>query len=158
MMDLSFDTKQKLAALERWYKQKSGSIVAFSGGIDSTLALFLARTFQGRDKAIGVISRSESLKARDFDFAQEFCRTFDIRLEVIRTRELEDARYANNPANRCFYCKQHLFVDIGSIAQSYPGFAVLSGANHDDLGDFRPGMEAARKYDVLSPFVDCKVG
>lgn len=156
-MELSVDAKEKLAMLERWYGERQGSIVAFSGGIDSTLALYLARTFQGRDRAIGVISHSESLKARDFAFAQAFCRDFDIQLEVIRTKELEDERYAKNPANRCFYCKQHLFLDIGSIAASYPGFAVLSGANHDDLGDFRPGMEAARKYAVLSPFVDCEV-
>ena len=157
-MDLSLETQQKLDVLSHWYAGRSGSIVAFSGGIDSTLALFLARKYQGRERAIGVISRSESLKARDFDLARDFCQAFDIKLEVIRTRELEDERYAQNPANRCFYCKQHLFVDIGTIAQSYPGFAVLSGANHDDLGDFRPGMEAARKYDVLSPFVDCQVG
>lgn len=156
-MDISVETEQKLAALASWYGEKQGSIVAFSGGIDSTLALFLARHFQGRDKAIGVISRSESLKARDFAFAENFCAEFDIQLEVIHTQELTDERYARNPANRCFYCKQHLFLDIGRIAQSYPGFSVLSGANHDDLGDFRPGMEAARKYDVLSPFVDCKV-
>jgi len=158
MMELSDGVQRKLDELASWYGERKGSIVAFSGGIDSTLALFLARKYQGRDYAIGVISQSESLKARDFDFARDFCRDFDIKLEVIRTRELEDERYAKNPANRCFYCKQHLFVDIGVIAQSYPGFAVLSGANHDDLGDFRPGMEAARKYEVLSPFVDCKVG
>ena len=157
-MALSDEMKGKLDVLENWYGKREGSIVAFSGGIDSTLALFLARTFQGRDKAIGVISRSESLKTRDFDFAKDFCETFDIKLEVIKTRELEDERYAKNPANRCFYCKQHLFVDIGVIAQSHPGFAVLSGANHDDLGDFRPGMDAAKKYEVLSPFVDCQIG
>ncbi len=157
-MELSVETQRKLDALQAWYGERTGSIVAFSGGIDSTLALFLARKFQGRENAIGVISQSESLKGRDFAFAQDFCRDFDIKLEVIKTRELEDERYAKNPANRCFYCKQHLFVDIGVIAQSYPGFAVLSGANHDDLGDFRPGMEAAKKYEVLSPFVDCELG
>ncbi len=157
MTTLSVDIQQKLDALERWYKARNGSIVAFSGGIDSTLALFLARRFQGKDKAIGVISRSESLKARDFAFARNFCQTFDILLEVIRTKELQDARYAKNPANRCYFCKQHLFTDIAAIATSYPGFAVLSGANHDDLGDFRPGMEAARQLDVQAPFVDCKV-
>ena len=157
-MDLSFDTKRKLEALADWYRRRKGSIVAFSGGIDSTLALYLARTFQGRDHAIGVISQSESLKARDFELARDFCQAFDIKLEVIRTRELTDERYAQNPANRCFFCKQHLFVDLGGLAQSYPGFAVLSGANHDDRSDYRPGMEAAKKYDVLSPFLDCKLG
>ena len=157
-MELSAETQRKLDELASWYGERKGSIVAFSGGIDSTLALYLARKFQGRENAIGVMSRSESLKARDFDFAQDFCKDFDIKLEVIKTRELEDERYAQNPANRCFYCKQHLFVDIGVIAQAYPGFAVLSGANHDDLGDFRPGMQAAKKYEVLSPFVDCQLG
>ncbi len=157
MMILKNTTQQKQEALEQWYKNREGSIVAFSGGIDSTLVLYLARKFQGRDKAIGVISNSESLKKRDFDLAKDFCRQFDIQLEVIKTKEIEDERYVQNPANRCFFCKEHLFVDIGAIAAKYPGFAVLSGANFDDLGDFRPGMDAARKYEVLSPMVECKV-
>ena len=97
--------QDKLTELEKWFKNQEGSIVAFSGGIDSTLVLYLARKFQGREKAIGVISNSESLKAKDFKLAQDFCAQFDIQLEVIKTNELEDERYNQNPIDRCFFAK-----------------------------------------------------
>lgn len=147
----------KLLALEKWFGQRKGSIVAFSGGIDSTLVLYLARQFQGKENAIGVISNSESLKNRDFMQAQEFCQQFDIHLEVIVTNEIEDERYNQNPINRCYFCKEHLFHDLSEICEKYPGFEVLSGTNADDLGDYRPGIDAAKKFQVQSPMVDCKV-
>ena len=139
MTELKFEMTRKLAKLEEWFSQHQGSIVAFSGGIDSTLVLFLARRFQGRENAIGVISNSESLKAKDFKFAQDFCQQFDIHLEVIKTNELQDIRYNSNPIDRCFFCKDHLFTDLTKICEKYPGFKVLSGTNFDDLGDYRPG-------------------
>lgn len=148
---------EKLQLLEEWFQNKKGSIVAFSGGIDSTLVLYLARKFQGKDKAIGVISNSESLKQKDFQFAKDFCQEFDIHLEIIKTNELEDDRYNTNPINRCFYCKEHLFHDLTEICKKYPDFVVLSGTNFDDLGDYRPGIDAAKKYEVCSPMVDCKL-
>lgn len=156
-MTLSQETTGKLEALEKWFRKREGSIVAFSGGIDSSLVLFLARKFQGKEKAIGVISNSESLKKKDFQLAVDFCRQFDIHLEVIKTEELGDERYNQNPVNRCFFCKEHLFHDLSQICEKYPGYQVLSGTNYDDLGDFRPGIDAAKKYEVLSPMVDCQV-
>jgi len=149
--------KEKLDILEKWFVQRKGSIVAFSGGIDSTLVLFLARKFQGRDAAIGVISNSESLKNKDLLLAQSFCQEFDIQLRVIKTEELADERYNQNPINRCFFCKDHLFHDLQELKKEYPGFDVLSGTNFDDLGDYRPGIDAAQKNEVLSPLVECKI-
>lgn len=149
--------KEKLHLLEYWFRQRKGSIVAFSGGIDSTLVLYLARTFQGRDHAIGVISNSESLKNKDFNLAQSVCQEFDIQLRVIKTDELNDTRYSQNPINRCFYCKDHLFQDLQELKKEYPDYEILSGTNFDDLGDYRPGIDAAQKNLVLSPLVDCKI-
>ncbi len=157
MENISPQLQDKLDALENWFAPRQGSIVAFSGGIDSTLVLFLARKFQGKEKAIGVISNSESLKNRDFQLAKAFCEQFDIQLEVIVTKELEDERYNQNPINRCFFCKEHLFHDLTDICQKYPGFEVLSGTNADDLGDYRPGIDAAKKFQVQSPMVDCNI-
>ncbi|PTN08462.1 ATP-dependent sacrificial sulfur transferase LarE [Mangrovibacterium marinum] len=149
--------QNKLEQLEAWFKARKGSIVAFSGGIDSTLVLFLARKFQGKDNAIGVISNSESLKKKDFELAQDFCRDFDITLEVIKTEELVDERYNTNPENRCFFCKEHLFHDLQTIHAKYPDFDVLSGTNHDDLADYRPGLQAAAQYQVLAPMAQCRL-
>jgi len=151
-------TKDKLEQLELWFGGQPGSIVAFSGGIDSSLLLFLARQWQGREAAIGVISDSESLKRKDFQLAQTFSKQFDIILEVIETRELEDERYHTNPVDRCYFCKDHLYTDLQKISVKYPGFPVLNGTNADDHGDYRPGMQAALKYQVLSPLADCGIG
>ena len=157
MENISSQLTDKLRAIEDWYAKRQGSIVAFSGGIDSALVLYLARKFQGKENAIGVISNSESLKNRDFQQAKAFCEQFDIQLEVIFTQELADERYNQNPINRCFFCKEHLFNDLTDISIKYPGFEVLSGTNADDLGDYRPGLDAARKFQVQSPMVDCNI-
>lgn len=157
MNDLNTHLKNKIDLLEEWFSKRKGSIVAFSGGIDSTLVLFLARKFQGKQNAIGVISNSESLKSKDFELAKDFCKTFDIHLEIIKTLELADERYNKNPENRCYFCKEHLFHDLQSVKEKYPEFDVLSGTNYDDLGDYRPGLQAAAKYKVLSPMVDCNL-
>jgi len=151
------DTEEKLSKLRKWFEELPGSIVAFSGGIDSSLLLYLARRWQGRQAAIGVISDSESLKRKDFQLAQDFSRQFDIILEVIETRELEDERYKQNPVDRCYFCKDHLYADLRTISEKYPGFPVLNGTNVDDHGDYRPGMRAATEYQVLSPLADCGI-
>ena len=151
------ETRAKLELLKQWFEERKGSIVAFSGGIDSSLVLFLARKWQGKQGAIGVISNSESLKSRDFELAQSFSAQFDIKMEVIVTRELEDDRYNENPIDRCFFCKEHLYSDLQGISEKYPGFPVLNGTNADDYTDYRPGLKAATKYEVLSPLADCKI-
>ena len=157
MNKLNKNLQQKLNLLEDWFSKRKGSIVAFSGGIDSTLVLYLARKFQGKDKAIGVISNSESLKTKDFEFAKDFCATNDILLEIIKTGELNDERYNKNPEDRCYFCKEHLFHDLQAIKDKHTDFDVLSGTNYDDLGDYRPGLKAAAKYKVLTPMVDCNL-
>lgn len=157
MNELQSNTSEKLSLLEIWFSKRKGSLVAFSGGIDSTLVLYLARKFQGRENAFGVISNSESLKNKDFIQAQSFCNEFDIHLKVIKTNELSDLRYSENPVNRCFYCKDHLFHDLQELKKEFTGFEILSGTNFDDLGDYRPGIDAAKKNEVLSPLVDCKI-
>ncbi len=157
MKELKKETQQKLYILEEWFKDRAGSIIAFSGGIDSSLLLFLARRWQGRERAIGVISKSESLKTKDFELAQSFSKQFDIHMEVIETKELEDERYNTNPIDRCFFCKDHLYGDLQAIRDRFPGFEVLNGTNTDDYTDYRPGMKAADKYDVFSPLALGKV-
>ena len=144
----------KLDNLELWFGKLTGSITAFSGGIDSSLVLYLARKWQGKEGAIGVISKSESLKTRDFELAHSFSEQFDIRMEVIATRELEDERYYENPIDRCFFCKDHLYNDLQLIRDKYPGFEVLNGTNADDYSDYRPGLKAADKYEVHSPLAE----
>jgi len=157
MNELDQNLEDKLELLKQWFTNRKGSIVAFSGGVDSSLVLFLARKFQGKEHAVGVISNSESLKNKDFNLAKSFCQLFDIKIDVIKTGELGDLRYSLNPVNRCFYCKDHLYQDLQKLKSQYAGFDILSGTNHDDLGDYRPGLEAAQKNQVNAPLVDCKI-
>jgi len=157
MEEISRDINNKLEALKQWFLNDTGSIVAFSGGIDSSLVLYVARLLQGKEKVIAVISQSESLKTRDFELAQSFSKLYDITMEVIVTKELDDERYNVNPINRCFFCKDHLYHDLQSIVDKYPGYRVLNGTNIDDHGDYRPGLEAALKYKVYSPLADCNI-
>ena len=147
-----------LLRLEDWFKQRGKVIVAFSGGVDSCLVIFLARKFLGKDNAIAVISKSASLKTRDLEIARKFCDMYDIQLKEIKTREMEDPEYLRNPINRCYFCKTNLYSELEEIITSqYPDYDILNGNNLSDNGDYRPGMEAATKYNAYSPLSECKI-
>ncbi|PID91987.1 MAG: TIGR00268 family protein [Bacteroidetes bacterium] len=147
----------KKRALLDWLASRKGCIVAFSGGIDSSFLLYMARKALGRDRVLAVLARSESLKTRDYDFARAFCRRYDVVLKVVYTRELDDERYSSNPVDRCYVCRGHLYRALNELKQGYPGFDVLNGTNADDLSDYRPGNRAAADFQVFSPLVDCGI-
>lgn len=144
----------QLASLKTWFSTHPGTITAFSGGIDSALVLYLSHKFLG-EKAIGCISISPSLKRRDYAEAIAFCAQYEIKLEVIETQEIYDENYLSNPSNRCYFCKSHLYTDITVLAKKYPGYSLLNGTNTDDLGDYRPGLQAASEHKILAPLADC---
>lgn len=150
--------KNFLKKIEDWFKSQQGTIVAFSGGIDSALVLLLSRKFLGKERTIGVISNSESLKDKDYQLALDFAQKNDIYLETIYTHELEDQKYNTNPANRCYVCKTHLYNAIELVKKRYPGYIVLNGTNKDDFGDYRPGLKAADENEVRSPLADLGIG
>jgi len=145
-----------LSKLEKWFLARKFTITAFSGGIDSSLVLYLSKYFLG-ENAIACISASESLKRRDLDLARKFCVDYDIRLEIIKTSELQDENYLQNPTNRCYFCKNHLYMAISSLRKKYPGYVLLNGTNSNDLGDYRPGLQAASEHYIQSPLVACNI-
>jgi uncharacterized protein len=140
--------------LRDWFRPLPGTITAFSGGIDSSLVLYLSKMLLGAN-ALGCISVSPSLKRKDYAGAIAFCDLYGIALEVVETREIEDADYAANPPDRCWHCKSHLYRDLRAVQVRHPGFLVLNGTNRDDLGDYRPGLRAAEAFQVRSPLVEC---
>ncbi len=153
-MDTSLN---KLNNIEQWFSVHSERIiVAFSGGVDSCLVLFLARKFLGKDNVTAIISASPSLKKRDLNVAVDFCKTNDINLEIIETKEIDDPNYFTNPVNRCYFCKTNLYSNLKEIAKKYPGTTILNGQNKDDFGDYRPGIKAANEFNVLTPLADCE--
>lgn len=146
---------QHLAALENWFADCPGALVAFSGGVDSSLAAFLARRLLGKERSLAVISASPALKLSDLELARDFARAHDIALEVIMTEELENPNYFNNPENRCYFCKHTLYDELADIRSRHPGWWIVNGANADDAGDYRPGMKAAAEFAVRTPLLDC---
>lgn len=148
---------EKLENLKNWFKNHKGTVTAFSGGVDSSLVLYVSKLVL-RENAVGLISNSESLKKKDFNIASSFCKHHDIQLEVIKTNELSDPNYTANPSNRCFFCKNHLYEAMVDIIQSkYPDATILNGTNLDDLGDYRPGLQAAKLHHIRSPLVELKI-
>lgn len=144
--------------LEKWFKEHDKVVVAFSGGVDSCLVVYAARYFLGKDRVIAVISKSASLKRKDLKIARKFCALYDVHLQEINTREIEDPNYSINPANRCYFCKNALYSMLDQlIADRYPGYVVLNGNNLSDHGDYRPGLEAAREHQVRSPLSECGI-
>lgn len=156
-MPFSTDIQPALERLEAWFSRQDGVLVAFSGGVDSSLVAFLAMHFLGPKRALAVISASPSLKMSELDGARKFARNHGIPLQVIVTREMENPNYTSNPANRCYFCKDTLYDELDGLRRDYPGWAVANGQNTDDLGDYRPGIQAAREHAVEAPLSACGI-
>jgi pyridinium-3,5-biscarboxylic acid mononucleotide sulfurtransferase len=147
---------EKLNLLEKWFKEKTKNVVvAFSGGVDSSLVVFLAKKYLGKANVLAIISSSPSLKQKDLNVAVDFCNLFEINLEIIETKEIEDSRYTSNPINRCYFCKFNLYDELQNISIKYPNTIILDGQNSEDLSDYRPGIKAAEEFNIYHPLADC---
>ncbi|MCZ6710842.1 MAG: ATP-dependent sacrificial sulfur transferase LarE [Gammaproteobacteria bacterium] len=150
-MDAALAEKYQL--LNDYLGQFESSIVAFSGGVDSSLVAYVAAQKLG-NRALAITSGSASLKRSDLKLTVDLARKWGIEHRVIVTDELSKADYRANPINRCFHCKTSLYVALAQIARSDGYEKVLNGTNCDDLGDHRPGLEAAKIHQVGAPLVE----
>ena len=129
------------------------AVVAYSGGVDSSLVAFVAAQTLGA-KALAVTSGSASLKRSDLALSAELAERWGMAHRVIVTDELDNPDYRANPVNRCFHCKTSLYERLDDIARA-EGFAVVfNGTNMDDLGDHRPGLVAATEHGVRAPLAE----
>ena len=156
-LEASFGEMSDLEKLRDWFRECPGALVAFSGGVDSSLLAFLSQHFLGRAQTLAVISASPSLKLSDLDEAKDFARINDLSIRVITTKEMENPSYFSNPTNRCYFCKYTLYDELADLRKDYTGWWVLNGTNRDDLGDYRPGLKAADEFEVRSPLSDCGI-
>jgi uncharacterized protein len=144
----------KLAACQADLRQMGRVVVAFSAGVDSTCLLALAAETLGAAQVLAGIGVSPSLPQRELAEARELAGQLGVELAEIPTGELENPQYAANPAERCYFCKHDLFSRLVNLAKQRGFHAVLSGANTDDVGDFRPGLKAGAELGVRNPLMD----
>ena len=152
-IDDSRSTQEKMEALKASLLEMGSLIVAYSGGVDSA---FLAATANEvlQTRALAVTAESPSLAPSELRDAVALAERIGLAHRVIQTKEVERSDYQANNPDRCFFCKDELYTHLTAFA-SEEGYAhVASGTNLDDLGDFRPGLVAAKQYGVLSPLVD----
>jgi uncharacterized protein len=128
--------------------------VAYSGGIDSTVVAQAAYDALG-SAAIAVTAVSESLAAGELEEAQELAQKIGIRHRVIRTEEFADPNYRRNDSDRCYFCKSELYGRLSGMLNELSVDVIASGANTDDLGDYRPGLRAASEHGIRHPLQEC---
>lgn len=128
-------------------------VVAYSGGVDSSLLLRVAHEVLG-ERAVGVIGRSDSYARRELELALEQAASFGARVEIVSTGELADPNFRSNPATRCYHCKSELYRELEEVASRVGASTILDGTIADDLGDWRPGRKAAAERRVRSPLAE----
>ncbi len=138
-------------ALADWLRARGRVAVGYSGGVDSAYLAVLARRTLGAGATLAIIGRSPSYPAEQWATARRVAEQFDVEVLELDTDELNDPRYAANPNNRCYFCKTELWGRVIPAAEARGFSTVADGTNADDLGDYRPGAQAAREHRVASP-------
>lgn len=132
-------------------------VVAFSAGVDSTVVLKVAMDALGKENVLAATGVSPSLAQRELQSVRDLASLMEAPLELVGTSEMDNPSYSSNPINRCYFCKSELYTKLQEIAEAKGYLAILNGVNHDDRGDFRPGMEAADQWRVQAPLLEAQI-
>ena len=154
---MALASNPKYQKLQTRLNELKSVVIGFSGGIDSTLLLKVSLDTLGAENVWAVTGDSESLLPEELSECETMAADFGLdnsHYIKIKTEELQDENYRQNPSNRCFFCKQELFTKLQEVAKEVNAAYVLDGSNADDLDDWRPGRQAAEKLNVASPLAD----
>ena len=142
--------QEKYKLLKDIIRKKGSAAIAFSGGVDSTFLLKVTKEVLG-DNLLAITATSSTYPKRELNEAIKYAEDIQVKHVIISSEELEIEGFASNPKNRCYYCKKELYTKINNIALNNGISYVFDGSNLDDTGDYRPGMQAAKELDVISP-------
>jgi len=152
-VEISSQLREKKVRILEELKSYGSVLVAFSGGIDSTLVAYLARAALG-EKALAVTADSPSIPVAELQDAKRLANEIGIRHLIIKTNELEDPNYLANPANRCYFCKKELARKLTELAEELGDYTVIDGTNAEDLKGHRPGATALSERNVRRPLAE----
>ncbi len=151
------DLEQRVDLLRKILKKMGRVVVAMSGGVDSMTLAVIANQVLGR-AALAVTGDSASLPRRELAAAVDLAEQFGVQLHVIQTDEVQDARYAANTPQRCYFCKSILFERLEQVKREFEALWICTGENMDDIGDYRPGAKAAEEFGVRAPLKEAGMG
>ena len=143
----------KLAQLRNLFMEMEQALIAYSGGIDSTLVAKVAYDVLG-DRALAVTAKSPSLLPEELEDAIDQARSIGITHQIVETHEMDNPNYSSNPINRCYFCKSELHDTLKPLALDLGYAYVIDGVNADDLQDYRPGIQAAKERGARSPLAE----
>ena len=146
--------QEKRDELTRILRECGSVVIGYSGGVDSVFLAKVSVDLLGADNVLAVTGKSDSIAVWMEDTARTVAAGFGIPWLEVETREMDDPRYAANPSNRCYFCKNELWGRLSSVAAERGFRTVLDGSNADDVGDHRPGAVAAREHAVRSPLLE----
>jgi len=153
-MDLPKILEEKLSNIISFLEGKN-VIVAFSGGVDSSLLAFLSKKYA--KETLLITEKSILYPEEEIDEASQFARKYGINHMIIERNPLKNEEFQCNPSNRCYICKTGLYNDIIEIKNTKSFDVILDGSNIDDLSDYRPGMQALKELKIYTPYIDYNI-
>jgi uncharacterized protein len=153
---MKMNQMEKLNNLKKILTEMKKVLIAYSGGVDSTFLLKVATEVLGNN-VVAVTALSETYPEDEIKEARKIAKEIGVKHIIIRTEELKNPEFSENPPERCYYCKKELFSKLKEIAKKEKIEFVLDGSNYDDLDDYRPGLKAVQEFGIRSPLREAKL-
>jgi len=154
---MEFELNEKYETLKRHVSGYRNAMVAYSGGVDSVFLLKVAVDCLGSEAVLACLGLSESVAHSEYQGAREVADKIGAKMEIVSPNEMQNPNYLANPENRCFFCKTELYTVLADVARERHFEVIFNGTNADDLGDYRPGLQAADDFKVISPLADANL-